>query len=136
MRKYFLPYLATFFSMVLIDMVWLGLIAKPIYQSGIGHLMADSPNIVAAVLFYILYPMGIVLFVVAQHGPRTGLGKTFFRGVLLGLFAYGTYDLTNLATLKDWPVSLAAIDMAWGALVTGISAVAGSVTAVRMRASH
>lgn len=142
MTKYLGAYLATFVTLVLIDLVWLGVIAKPLYQQGIGHLMADKPNITAAVLFYVVYPIGIVLFAIAPHispmvSPNATTAdwvKTFTIGAMFGFFAYATYDLTNLATLKGWPVSLAVLDVAWGSLVTGISALAGKAVFYRFGA--
>ena len=125
MSRYLVTYVATWITMVLIDLLWLGVIAKPLYQQGIGHLMAEKPNLVAAALFYLLYPVGIVMFAVTPDAVSASWIKTFTAGALLGLFAYATYDLTNLATLKGWPVSLALVDMAWGSLVTGLSALAG-----------
>lgn len=125
MSRYFVTYVAALITMVAIDLLWLGVIAKPLYQQGIGHLMAEKPNIPAAVLFYVLYPVGIVIFAVAPDAVSASWLKTFTSAALFGLFAYATYDLTNLATLKGWPVSLAALDMAWGSLVTGVSALAG-----------
>lgn len=143
MSKYFVTYLATFVTMVLIDLVWLGVVAKPVYQQGIGHLMAEKPNITAAALFYLLYPMGIVIFAIAPHvspvmSPDSATAtwlKTFTVGALFGFFAYATYDLTNLATLKGWPMSLAALDIAWGSLVTGVSALAGKAVFDRFGAA-
>ena len=132
MSRYLITYIATFVTMVLIDLLWLGVIAKPLYQQGIGHLMAEKPNITAAVLFYILYPMGIVMFAIAPDAASASWLKTFVTAALLGLFAYATYDLTNLATLKGWPASLAAVDMAWGSLVTGVSALAGKAVFDRL----
>lgn len=120
MSRYFVTYVAALITMVAIDLLWLGVIAKPLYQQGIGHLMAEKPNIPAAVLFYVLYPVGIVIFAVAPDAVSASWLKTFTSAALFGLFAYATYDLTNLATLKGWPVSLAALDMAWGSLVTGV----------------
>ena len=125
MSRYFVTYVAALITMVAIDLLWLGVIAKPLYQQGIGHLMAEKPNIPAAVLFYVLYPVGIVIFAIAPDAVSASWLKTFSSAALFGLFAYATYDLTNLATLKGWPVSLAALDMAWGSLVTGVSALAG-----------
>ena len=132
MSRYLITYIATFVTMVLIDLLWLGVIAKPLYQQGIGHLMAEKPNITAAALFYILYPMGIVMFAIAPDAASASWLKTFVTAALLGLFAYATYDLTNLATLKGWPASLAAVDMAWGSLVTGVSALAGKAVFDRL----
>lgn len=135
MNKYLAAYLATTLTLVLLDVLWLGFIAKPAYMDGIGHLMAARPNLVAAVLFYLLYPAGVVLFAVAPDGISAGWQKTFINAALFGFFAYATYDLTNLATLKDWPVGLAALDMAWGSLITAISALAGKAVLDKIAAS-
>ena len=127
MNKFVMAYGAALVTMVIIDLLWLGVIAKPLYQQGIGHLMAERPNLAAAVLFYLLYPVGIVVFAIAPDAANATWLKTFSTAAMLGLFAYATYDLTNLATLKGWPISLAAVDMAWGSLVTGVSALAGKL---------
>lgn len=123
MLKYWAAYAGTAVVMIAIDLVWLGVIAKPWYQQGIGHLMAAEPNWVAGALFYLLFPLGLLLFAVIPGLADAGWGKTALLGGLFGLFAYATYDLTNLATLRNWPLWLAALDMAWG---TGVSAVAAS----------
>ena len=125
MTKYLIVYAATLIVMVALDLLWLGLIAKPIYQQGIGHLMADAPKIGVAVLFYVLYAAGLVYFAVAAHPPGDAWGKTLLSAALFGFVAYATYDLTNLATLKAWPLGLSLIDMAWGCAVSTVSAAAG-----------
>ena len=125
MIKYLAGYLAVTVTLVLLDLLWLGVIAKPAYMEGIGHLMAPRPNFLAAMLFYALYPAGVVIFAVAPDGVSAGWQKTFITAALFGFFAYATYDLTNLATLKAWPAGLAALDMAWGTFITAISAMAG-----------
>ena len=111
--------------MIAIDLLWLGVIAKPLYQQGIGHLMSGEPRIPVAVLFYLLYPAGLVLFAIAPQEAAHSSGRTALWAALFGFFAYATYDLTNLATLKAWPLSLALIDMAWGMLVSAVAASAG-----------
>ena len=125
MSKYFATYAATFVVMVALDMIWLGFVAKSFYQEGIGHLMAEKPVVPVAVVFYIVYAIGLVFFAVVANEASTGYGKTVLHGALFGFFAYATYDLTNLATLKNWPVGLALLDMAWGTVVSAVSAVAG-----------
>ena len=125
MNKYLTAYAGTAITMVALDMLWLGLIAKPLYQQGIGHLMADKFNAPVAVLFYALYAVGLVIFAVAPHDGSYGWGKTATMAALFGFFAYATYDLTNLSTLKDWPVSLSLIDMAWGTFVSTVAATGG-----------
>jgi len=111
--------------MVGLDMLWLGVIAKPIYQSGIGHLMADQPDVPVAVLFYALYGLGLVVFAVLPAGPAPGWAKTVGMAALFGFFAYATYDLTNLATLKQWPIGLSVMDVAWGTCISAAAAGAG-----------
>ena len=125
MSKYFATYAATFGVMVVLDMVWLGVVAKSFYQEGIGHLMAEKPVVSVAAVFYAVYAIGLVFFAVVATESAPGYAKTAFYGGLFGFFAYATYDLTNLATLKNWPVGLALLDMAWGTVVSAVSAVAG-----------
>ena len=125
MTKYLVAYAATVAVMVALDLLWLGLIAKPLYQQGIGHLMSDAPKVGVAVLFYLLYAIGLVVFAVAAHAPSDAWGKTLLSAALFGFFAYATYDLTNLATLKGWPLGMSLVDMAWGVVVSTVSAAAG-----------
>ena len=125
MNKYLAAYAGTAIVMVALDMLWLGVIAKPLYQQGIGHLMAEQPRIAVAVLFYALYAVGVVIFAVSPQSGGSGWGMTLTLGALFGLFAYATYDLTNLATLRGWPVGLSLIDMAWGTVVSAASAAGG-----------
>ena len=122
MKRQLAAYAGTLIVMVGLDLLWLGVIAKPIYQQGIGHLMADKPNVPVAVLFYALFGVGLVVFAVLAAGPDPGWVKTVGMAALFGLFAYATYDLTNLATLKQWPVGLSLIDMAWGTCVSAAAA--------------
>ncbi|MBC7918621.1 MAG: DUF2177 family protein [Rhodoferax sp.] len=124
MNKYAAGYIAAAVVMLAIDMVWLGVVAKPMYQKGIGHLMAEQPMLGAAIAFYLIYPLGLIVFAVAPQGADPAWGKTILMGALFGFFAYATYDLTNLATLKNWPISLAVIDIAWGSAISAVSAAA------------
>ena len=130
MVKYFSVYATTLLAMVILDLIWLGVIAKPLYQQGIGHLMADKPNVVVAVIFYAVFAMGLTVFAVVQ--PGAGWPKTWLLAALFGFCAYATYDLTNLATLKQWPIALSLIDMAWGTLVSVVSASAGKAVWIRL----
>lgn len=122
--RYFGVYLAIFLTLFLVDMLWLRVMATAWYQQGLGHLMASSPNLWAAGLFYLLFPAGLLIFAVL---PAEGavLLKAVAMGALFGFFAYATYDLSNLATLKDWPVSITLLDIGWGSIVSGLSAGAG-----------
>jgi len=125
MKRHLAAYLGTLTVMVGLDLIWLGVIAKPIYQQGIGHLMADKPNVPAAVLFYALFGLGLVVFAVSPAGPAPSWSKTVGMAALFGFFAYATYDLTNLATLSKWPTGLSAMDVAWGSCVSAAAAAGG-----------
>jgi uncharacterized membrane protein len=125
MNKFAAAYVAAALVMVALDMLWLGIIAKTTYQQAIGHLMADKPNVAAAVIFYALYAVGVVVFVLAPQADDATWGRTLLMGALFGLFAYATYDLSNLATLRNWPVRLTLIDLVWGSSLTAAVAGAG-----------
>ena len=127
MNKYVGTYAATALLLLALDLLWIGVVAKALYQNGIGHLMAAEPRLGVAAVFYAVYALGLVLFVVAPQGASASWTSTLVHGALFGLFAYATYDLTNLATLKDWPVGLSLLDMAWGAVVSCAAAAAGKL---------
>lgn len=135
MTKYLAAYAVTAIVMIAIDLIWLGVIAKPLYQRGIGHLMMEQVNLWVAVLFYTLYAVGLMIFAVVPHESVAGFGKTALAAALFGFFAYATYDLTNLATLKNWPIGLSVLDVAWGTAISAVSAVAGKFTLDRFTAS-
>ena len=126
MLRFTLVYLAVFVTMVVIDMVWLRVIAVQWYADGMGPLLTDSPNLFAAAAFYLLFPVGLVIFAV-MPGETSSLLKVATMGALFGFFAYATYDLTALAVIKNWPLGLTLLDMAWGTLVSGVSAAAGKL---------
>ena len=126
MLKYLAVYLVVAFTMLVIDMVWLRGIATAWYEEGLGHLMAQKPNLLAAGVFYLSYPLGLVIFGVLPNEDSTLL-RAVGMGALFGFFAYATYDLTHLATLRDWPLNVSLMDMAWGTLVSGLSVGAGRV---------
>ncbi len=107
MRKHLLAYLAALAALAVLlalDALWLGLIASSWYDAAIGHLSAEVPAWGAAAAFYLIFPVGVMVFVVQPDSDQT-LGKVAVRGVLFGFFAYATYNLTNLATLADWPTA-------------------------------
>ena len=127
MMKYAGVYLAIFLTMFVIDMIWLGVIAKSTYADAMGSLLSPNPNLWAAAAFYVMFPVGLLIFAVLP-GDMSGVLKVAGMGALFGFFAYSTYDLTNLAVVKNWPVGLTFLDMAWGTLVSGVSASTGKVT--------
>jgi uncharacterized membrane protein len=129
MIKYLKLYLVSLAAFLAIDLLWLGLVARSFYQQYIGFLMAPSPNWFVAIIFYLLFIVGILFFVVVPGLESNSLKATLLRAALFGLITYATYDLTNLATLKDWPALLSIVDMLWGmvlsVLVSYISFMAG-----------
>jgi uncharacterized membrane protein len=125
MNKHVAGYLAAVVMIVALDMLWLGLIAKAMYQQAIGHLMAAQPKLLPASAFYVLYAAGLMIFAVMPHAGDAGWSKAVLTGALFGFFAYATYDLSNLATLRNWPVDLTLVDMAWGTLLSAAAAAAG-----------
>lgn len=104
--------------MGLIDAIWLGVIANKLYKDELGNLLLEKPNMVAAVLFYIIFVIGIVVFAVMPAVSAGDWKIALGLGALLGLVTYATYDLTNLATLKGFPVKIVVIDLIWGTLLT------------------
>lgn len=103
--------LVVFFA---IDMVWLGVIAKNLYAKHLGYLMAPQVNWIAAILFYLLFILGLLVFVIEPALIQQDLLKLVLSAALFGLVTYATYDLTNLATIKDWPMVITLIDLTWG----------------------
>ena len=111
-------YLVSLAASFAIDMLWLGLVARSFYQQHLGFLIAPSPNWIAAIIFYLLFVVGLLVFVVLPGLGANSLKTTLARAALFGLITYATYDLTNLATLKDWPVLISIVDMAWGMVLS------------------
>jgi uncharacterized membrane protein len=115
--------LLTYFLMAVvflaIDLFWLGVIAKKFYQKHLGRFFSDRVNWTAAGIFYLLFIMGTMIFAVYPGVAQDSLMKAMISGVLFGFFTYATYDLTNLATLKDWPVPIVIVDIIWGMLLCG-----------------
>jgi uncharacterized membrane protein len=119
--KLYLIALPVFFA---IDMVWLGLVAKGFYRRQIGFLMRDGFNWPAAVAFYLLFILGLVVFVIAPAMDRHSWLRALGYGALFGFITYATYDLTNLATLRGWPIVLTGVDLVWGAALAAAVATA------------
>lgn len=117
-------YLATLVPFIVLDGLWLGLVAQTFYQSQIGFIMTKNPIWAAAIIFYLLYVAGLVVFTVQPSLGGGGLGRAAARGAFFGLIAYATYDLTNLATLQGWPIAVTIVDLIWGASVSALTTVA------------
>jgi uncharacterized membrane protein len=114
-----------------IDLVWLGVVAPKLYDHYIGQYLADNPKMVAAVVFYFLYVVGLVYFVVAPALDGGSLGQAAIDGALLGALAYMTFEMTSYAVIKDWPFEIVIIDIVWGAVLT--SSVAAATYALASR---
>lgn len=121
--------LPVFFAM---DMAWLGLVARRFYGEQLGHLMKSDVNWPVAIAFYLLFVAGLVIFVIAPAVEKRSWVHALSYGALFGLVTYATYDLTNLATLKDWPVLVTVVDLAWGAVLAASVSTATYFIARRM----
>ncbi|MDH7475853.1 MAG: DUF2177 family protein [Microgenomates group bacterium] len=111
-------FLIAFLVFLAIDMIWLGFIGKSLYQKYLGYLMTDKINWIAALTFYILFIIGLLIFVINPALLQKSLNKAIFYGALYGLITYATYDLTNLATIKNWPLTITIIDLFWGTFLS------------------
>jgi uncharacterized membrane protein len=118
MAFYVKLYLTTLVAFFAIDMVWLGLVARGLYRKQLGFLLSPNVNWIAAVAFYLLFVAGILVFVVLPGLEDHSLKTTILRAAFFGLVTYATYDLTNLATVKDWPLLITIVDMAWGIVLS------------------
>jgi len=124
-KSIIINYLLTTIVFLLIDMVWLGLIAKNIYQKYLGNFLTDKVNWTAALIFYLIYIVGISIFAIYPSVNKDSAINAILMGGLFGLFTYATYDLTNLATLKDWPLPIVFIDIIWGIVLTSMVSLSG-----------
>lgn len=121
--KWIRVYLVTLIIFFVIDIFWLGIVAKKMYNKELGYIMTDKPNWIAAILFYLIFIFGLTYFVINPGLESGNMTITVINGMLLGLISYATYDLTNLATLKDWPFIITVVDMVWGTFLGGIVSV-------------
>ncbi len=122
--KIFITYLLTVPVFFAIDMLWLGIIAKDLYAKQLSGLLASSVNWPAALLFYFAYIFGIIFFAVLPGVEKDSVGTVLLNAALFGGLAYATYDLTNLATLKNWPLMIVVVDIIWGVVLTSSVALA------------
>jgi len=118
--KYFGIYLSFLACLLTVDLVWLLGIAKNLYRNEMGDLMASEPKLFAALAFYLIYALGVCIFVIIPALSKQSCGDALIYGALFGLFCYMTYDLTNLAVIRNFPTKLAFIDIAWGSFVTAM----------------
>lgn len=121
MLKFLGTYCSFLIFLIAIDMTWLLVIAKKLYQSEMGDLMASEPKLAAGIAFYVLYAIGVGIFVLIPALSKQSWFDAVLYGALFGFFCYMTYDLTNLAVIRNFPTQLAFIDMAWGTFATAVA---------------
>lgn len=123
--KLLLCYLLTFAVFFVIDMAWLGFIAKDLYRKYLGGFLSDQVNWTAAFVFYLLFIVGVFIFAILPAVEKDSVRTAMLLGGLFGFFTYATYDLTNLATLKNWPITIVVVDVIWGFVLTAMVSTAG-----------
>ncbi len=124
-KKLLICYVLTFAVFFILDMAWLGFIAKDLYKKYLGGFLSEQVNWTAAIIFYLLFVVGVFIFAILPSVEKNSLTSAIMLGALFGFFTYATYDLTNLATLKSWPLNIVFIDILWGSLLTGMVSTAG-----------
>lgn len=122
-------YAITFVVFLILDSVWLGVISPGLYQKNIGHLLAEDVNWPAAAIFYLLFIAGLVFFAVKPSLQHNSWKTALKNGAFFGLVCYATYDLTNQATMRDWPIMITVIDLLWGTFICGISSLISFIAA-------
>ncbi len=125
MAKFIQIYLVVFAAFFVIDMIWLGLVAKKFYRDQLGTLMRVGVNWPAAIIFYLMFIVGVVFFVVYPAVEKGSWFYALWTGAFFGLICYSTYDLTNLATLKNWPLKVTIVDLIWGSTLSGVLGLIG-----------
>ena len=123
--KLIISYALTTLVFFAIDLTWIGLVAKKFYWENLDGLLKDDVNWIAALIFYLLYIAGIFVFAILPAVESDSFKSALFYGALFGFFCYATYDLTNLATLKGFPLKVVVVDMIWGTILTASVATAG-----------
>lgn len=132
-KTYLAAYVATAAAFLAVDAVWLSVMAPQLYRPLLGDLLAENFDVVAAALFYVLYVSGIVFFAVRPALADGRAATAALNGAVFGLCAYGTYDLTNQATLRNWPAIITVADLFWGTILTATAATVGFLAASRLR---
>jgi uncharacterized membrane protein len=126
-------YLLTIPIFFLLDLIWLGYIAKGFYRQNLAFILSPEVNWPAAIVFYMIYIVGILFFAVAPAIERSSITRALIWGVSYGFFTYATYDLTNMALIKDWPLKIVVVDILWGMVLCGIVAMLSFVIAKWIR---
>ncbi|MEO1262006.1 MAG: DUF2177 family protein [Bacteroidota bacterium] len=122
-KKYILLYLLAAIVFFSIDMVWLGILAQDFYENHIGFVLSDEVNWMAAAAFYLIYLSGILYFAIIPNFKQGNWKGALVQGAMFGFFCYATYDLTNMATIIEWPLIVVVVDLTWGTFLTGSTAV-------------
>ncbi len=130
MKTYLIAYAAAGVAFLIIDGLWLGLIAKNFYANNLGELLRKNFLILPGAVFYLVYTAGLVFLAVRPMQPELSLANVALYGAIVGLLSYGTYDMTNLSTLRDWPVVVSVVDLIWG---TVLSASVATMSALCVR---
>jgi len=125
-------YLCALLAFTAVDMVWLSIMAGRFYRPTLGDILLADVNLKAAVVFYLLYPIGLLIFAIAPALKTGDLKDALIMGALFGFFAYATYDLTNQATVRNWSFALTLVDVAWGAFASGLTAVVATAVSTRI----
>ena len=123
--KYIWAYIATGLAFLVIDLVWLGVVARDFYHGHYGDILAQPFNMTGAVIFYFTYILGILIFAVIPGLQRRSLGYAVLYGAMFGFFCYATYNFTSLAVIKDFPMAAIPVDLVWGTFLTGSTAAGG-----------
>lgn len=123
--KIIIIYIASLATFIILDIIWLGVITRNYYSSEIGHLMSEKVNYLAAIAFYLIFVTGLVILAIMPGLKDENLKRTIINAAILGFVSYATYDLTNLATLKDWPLKMVLIDISWGTIISTITSIIG-----------
>ena len=118
---YIKNFMITFAVFMTIDLIWLGVVAKKLYNKYLGYIMAKNINWLAAIIFYVIFVIGLLLFVIYPAMAKDSIQYLILYGMAYGFITYATYDLTNLATLKDWPIEITIIDLIWGTTLSTLT---------------
>ena len=128
---YIIAYITAIIVFFIIDFIWIGKVASGFYNEQIGHLRGKKVNIPAAVIFYLIYIAGIMVFAVKPALAAEAIQPALIYGALFGFFCYATYDFTNYATLRDWPLKMVLVDVIWGVFLTASVATAAAWAALK-----
>ena len=132
MKRPILVFAATLIAFLAMDALWISFVALELFRSNVGSIMRPTPQIAPVVLFYLLYPVGLMVLAIRPALRDRALSAAAINGLVLGLVSYATFDLTNWSILQGWSATLAAIDIAWGAALSSLSAIVGYLVAVRV----